>query len=264
METKLRIINNLKDEIDRLLPDSKWNQEFLEKIKLDFTFYTNKIENNSFTYGQTISFLKEAVAPKNTSIKDCLNIQNHYDILDLIFKNHNQIFSSQSILDLHAKLMKDRRQWDNPDDYSPGKYKWDFNYTYRQNNTIHYYMNAEDVPAAIEQLVTDINQQSKNLDVHNINNHPLTLATYFHNRFLGEIHPFADGNGRVCRILLNSILIKNDFAPIFINDTDRNSYFKCFDDSSSKNLGSMLLFFADQLINSLKMKKELIQNSIKS
>src|SRR3989344_6634609 len=41
----------------------------------------------------------------------------------------------------------------------------------------------------------------------------LILATVVHNQF-ENIHPFRDGNGRVGRILLNYILLKNNLPPI--------------------------------------------------
>ena len=54
---------------------------------------------------------------------------------------------------------------------------------------------------------------------------PLLLAAVVHNQF-ENIHPFADGNGRVGRIILNNILIKNDLPPINIELKDRFDYYK--------------------------------------
>lgn len=123
MKTKFEIINSLKDEIDILLPTPEWDTEFIEQIKLDFTYHNSKIENNSISYRQTISFLKNATTPKGVSIKDCIDIQNHYDILDSIFKIYRDALSEEFILNLHSNLMKDEIQWADKDAYSPGKYK---------------------------------------------------------------------------------------------------------------------------------------------
>lgn len=54
---------------------------------------------------------------------------------------------------------------------------------------------------------------------------PLVLATIIHNQF-EHIHPFQDGNGRVGRLLLNYILIRNNYPPINIYLEDRQKYYR--------------------------------------
>ena len=53
---------------------------------------------------------------------------------------------------------------------------------------------------------------------------PLVLAAIIHNQF-EYIHPFQDGNGRVGRLLLNFILLKNNYPPINITLEDRAEYY---------------------------------------
>ncbi len=52
----------------------------------------------------------------------------------------------------------------------------------------------------------------------------LVLAAAVHNQF-ENIHPFADGNGRVGRILLNNILIKHGLPPLNIDLENRLEYY---------------------------------------
>ncbi|MBN1157265.1 Fic family protein, partial [Candidatus Woesearchaeota archaeon] len=53
---------------------------------------------------------------------------------------------------------------------------------------------------------------------------PLVLAAVIHNQF-ENIHPFQDGNGRVGRLLLNFILLKNRYPPINIHLENRREYY---------------------------------------
>jgi Fic family protein len=63
---------------------------------------------------------------------------------------------------------------------------------------------------------------------------PLVLAAIIHNQF-EHIHPFQDGNGRVGRLLLNFILLKNNYPPINIMIEDRQEYYKSLQNYSKKD-----------------------------
>ncbi len=52
----------------------------------------------------------------------------------------------------------------------------------------------------------------------------LKVATYFHARF-ESIHPFADGNGRVGRTLLNYYLMTHAEPPLVLYDEDKKRYY---------------------------------------
>ena len=78
----------------------------------------------------------------------------------------------------------------------------------------------EDVKDEICELLTDIGSVE--------NKDALTAAAFFHAKF-ENIHPFADGNGRVGRLLMNYFLVCHDHPVITIHEEDRNEYMKALE-----------------------------------
>jgi len=74
----------------------------------------------------------------------------------------------------------------------------------------------------------------------------LKAAAYFHARF-ETIHPFADGNGRVGRTLLNYFLMINDHPPLIIYDEDKHSYYDALERyDTAEDITPMLDFLKTQ------------------
>jgi Fic family protein len=55
--------------------------------------------------------------------------------------------------------------------------------------------------------------------------HPIKQATHSHHRFM-EIFPFSDLSGKVGRMLMNIILIRNGYMPCIVHSTDREAYYE--------------------------------------
>lgn len=257
---KIRHINSLKDRIEELMPQKDWDDTFFRKIKVDFTYNSNKLEGSTLTYGQTLKLLKDFITPQNATPGEVLDMINHQSILNTVFKNYrSQDISEENIKILHGQLMKDIVQWSDDGLYSPGQYKAFENMTVRPTGKIHAYILPGQVPQAMKELIHQTNEKLKGIDTSTIGRHPLTIATYFHQEFLNRIHPFSDGNGRIARIFLNLILLKNGFPPIFIKEVNKDDYLKRFE-FSDEDTEPMFEFMADRLIESLEEKWQFVKS----
>lgn len=256
---KLKLIDTLISKINEWKPGKDWDDAFFRKVKLEFTYTSNKLEGNTLTYGQTIKLLRDFVTPKDAAPGEVLDMINHQKILDIVFTNYrSQSISEESIKNLHRELMKDPAQWADYGLYSPGQYKLFENMTVRSTGKIHTYMPPNQVAQAMEELIDHTNVLLKNIDRNDLDKHPLTIATYFHQQFLNIIHPFSDGNGRIARIFVNLILLKNGYAPIFIKEVNKDEYLRRFE-ISDNDMNPMLDFMADRLIESLEEKLDFMK-----
>ena len=76
----------------------------------------------------------------------------------------------------------------------------------------------------------------------------LTAAAYFHVKF-ENIHPFADGNGRVGRLAMNYLLLLLDHPPIIIHEEDRKEYYAALEAwDTDQDLDRMIEFLKEQSV----------------
>ncbi|KAM0345558.1 hypothetical protein ACHAPU_006488 [Fusarium lateritium] len=93
----------------------------------------------------------------------------------------------------------------------------------------HVFMDMGRVPSATNSMIESLNRDIDTLAIN-----PVTLASKYCHRFV-NIHPFADGNGRMCRLILNALLLKFGFGVVCIGQDreDRCQYLRIAVDSST-------------------------------
>ncbi|WP_241479961.1 Fic family protein [Kordia jejudonensis] len=194
----------------------------------DYSFYSSKIEDEELQYGDTIRFLNGELVRKSR-MKSLLDVSNHKEVLESILNRYDSFeLTELSIKEIHKDLMNSELAWET--DFNPhlvGEYRNIPTVGYREphfeNKEYVAHYNLEIVMASHIDL---FNSHIKNIDNSAVETHLITALSYFHNKFLNEIHPFADGNGRVCRIIIGTILMKNNCPPIFKKITSGKDIFE--------------------------------------
>jgi Fic family protein len=80
------------------------------------------------------------------------------------------------------------------------------------------YASPEETPALMADLVAWFRSEEEKRTFN-----PIEIAALFHYRYI-RIHPFEDGNGRIARLLVNYILLRNGYPMIVIPTMDRSNY----------------------------------------
>ncbi len=73
---------------------------------------------------------------------------------------------------------------------------------------------------------------------------PEVLAAWLHHRFV-QIHPFADGNGRVARCLSTLVFLKQRWFPLVITRDDKPNYIGALRKADGGDLGPLVRVFSE-------------------
>jgi len=111
-------------------------------------------------------------------------------------------------------------------DIEPGKYKTQPNHVITINGDIHKYCETVKVPEEMEKLVDFINKSAI---------HPVEIAARAYHKLV-EVHPFNDGNGRVARLLMNLILMRNGYVPVIIKRKKREEFYRALTEADNGNM----------------------------
>ncbi|HEV8513963.1 MAG TPA: Fic family protein [Cyclobacteriaceae bacterium] len=229
LENQFKIADILRNQLNSEYPLSAWSEDIKEDFINDCTFHSNKLEGLKYNYGDTINLLRRGIIKSDGPAKDISDLFNHRDLLKKIFDFYDQPLTVDSIKSLHRELMKDPIQHDIEDiDFKAGEFKTGYNYGTRKVG-FREYSPPWDVQKQMEQLVHETKFALKMAAGQSES--VLSAISNFHYVFLNDIHPFADGNGRVARLIMNMQLMENGFPPILIKADQKEQYIQSLIDS---------------------------------
>jgi Fic family protein len=214
-------VERLYGQIEALKVPKKLELNLERKNLIASSYASNKIEGNPLTLPEVTNLLLDDRVPTNRDEKE---VVNYYGILQKLDDYKNQELSIELILKFHKKLLEgvdDTAGQIRNVQVVVGKYKEEKgNVSLKvKHNPPHH--KRSDIEDALNDLFTWL---MKNKDL------PIIIKTgLFHHQFV-YIHPFEDGNGRVCRILTALLFIQHNYQinKYFVlddyYDIDRHEY----------------------------------------
>ncbi|MCQ2288793.1 MAG: Fic family protein [Muribaculaceae bacterium] len=91
------------------------------------------------------------------------------------------------------------------------------------------YMSYLKVPAKLQEFCDELNQRRKTIDVNDIT--AVYELSFWAHYELATIHPWADGNGRMSRLLMNLIQMEYDVLPSKVMKEDKAEYIQALVDA---------------------------------
>lgn len=178
-----------------------------------FTYNTNAIEGSTITQEEVFDILTTNKWPQTKPKEDISETYGVSEAIKFIRKTKEHL-SLDLMLELHRIIFNNSKSY-------AGEFRkrgTEVGIRDGTGNIVHLGAPSGRVIALLTELVKWYRQNKNKLPA-------LVLAAVIHNQF-EYIHPFEDGNGRVGRLLMNNILIKNKMPPVSISMEDRKEYYE--------------------------------------
>lgn len=211
----------------------------LHNFRILFAYNSGKIENERVTYHDTREIFENGRVLNYTGdTRTLFEQENQRLCYEFLLKKiaDKEPLSIALILETHAILTSgtyDERRFVELGE-RPGAFKKHDYVTGREEVGSL----PGDVESDLEEMLAELTEYEEK-DV-------LKVAAYFHARF-EYIHPFADGNGRVGRTLMNYYLMIHNHPPIIIHDERKAEYYaalECYD--REEDLSPLYTFLRDE------------------
>ncbi len=187
-------------------------QKILTELSVDFTYNTNAIEGSTLTHEEVEELIQKNIAP-HKSLADISEAVQHSKVFLTICQDAPTI-TSELLLHWHKKLFTET--------------KTDIAGVWRDYGVrVGFYIapDWQDVPELIKEFIQWYRKNEMSMN-------PVELAARAHYRF-EMIHPFGDGNGRIGRLIIATILAKFQYPLLIIENAKKQAYYKALQKEES-------------------------------
>ena len=195
-----------------------------------FTFNTNAIEGSELTDKEVSQIIEKDKWPKEKSKEEIAETYGVDEAITLIRETKEHL-SLDLLKKIHKVVFKNSKQF-------AGEFRQKWQEVAVMSSTGKIFHEGAPQSRVIGLLDSLVEWYNRHKDKYPA----LILAAVVHNQF-ENIHPFADGNGRVGRIILNNILIKHNLPPINIELKNRLEYYATLQEyEKNKNIRPTIEF----------------------
>ncbi len=192
--------------MNRITEFIRSNQQYFENFITRSTYHSNGIEGNTLSYAETYAIIfNDNSFTVNAKPRELYEAINHKYALDYLLKNIDEPLTQDLIKQLGVIINKNISEVDG----------------YRKVSVM--IRGAEHIPPRTAEVPQAMMYFVYNYD-HTQYDSLYEKMADMHLQY-ERIHPFADGNGRTGRLLLNYELLRQDQAPIVIPKEERSRYF---------------------------------------
>ena len=208
------------------------------------TYHSTAIEGSTLTEGQVYNLLDQDIPAKNKPFSEQQMVIDHQKALiyTLNIAKEKQPLTENFIKNIGGMVVKNTGGVYNTAlgtfDSTQGDYR-----LVNVHAGARYFPDYKKVPALMKSFVENLNERYAKAKTFS---EKCELAFYAHFHFV-SIHPFADGNGRTSRLLMNYILDCFNLPIFYVYKSNRISYIQALERSrETENLSPFYNFMFGQ------------------
>ncbi len=209
-----KIKRNYSEELKKTPKIAK--QKEIETFAIRFTYDTQRIEGSTLTLRETADLLEREITPKAKSLIDVKEAEAHKKVFYEMLRYEKDL-TYQIVLYWHKIL------FDLTKPEIAGKI--------RQHQVA--ISGSKFIPPFPAEIYPLIREFFKWYNKNKNKMHPVAIAGLVHLKFV-TVHPFADGNGRIARIMQNFVLNRKGYPMLNITYENRTSYYNALERSQIK------------------------------
>ena len=208
LQAKKQLIISKSKKYKNILNIILSRRDILDEFTLLLTFNTNSIEGSTLNENETGAILFQNKVLPNKTLIEQMEVKNHQAALQYLLQylsSAKNKINEDLILKLHSILMNGIRD-------DAGFYRRHGVRIVGSNVPTSNYVK---VPSLMPELEKSINESPKD---------KIKQIAEIHSNF-EKIHQFGDGNGRIGRLIISAMLIRENLPPAIIRQEKKQLYY---------------------------------------
>lgn len=236
LETKKHTLKIKSEAGGNILKKIMSDKSIYETIMLSLTYHSNRMEGSTLSENETADIIFRNLTLTSHTMTEHLEAKNHQVALEYLFTHltDNGRIDEAFVLKMHSILMNGVR----PD---AGLYR---RHGVRIMGVYVPTANYLKIPQLMAKWLLEVNKPTNDI---------IAKVARTHASF-EQIHPFADGNGRIGRLLALAVLLKHNYAPAIIRQENKRRYSLYLNQAQLKNSFSHLEnFFCEAVVEGFEI-----------
>jgi Fic family protein len=234
IDRKMEVLRSSMDTVQKQYPD------FEAKLELSWIYHDNALEGVVLSHDEIQAALDNQPVPDISLGPVYEEVRGHKRCIDLIRRQAQKrrcTLGLEFIKKLHATFFEEG------DPKAGGKF--------RKDMPIHrLYFHEIAQPEKIQTRMRQLCDWAEGPEAHRM--HPVKFGATLHYELM-RIYPFSQYSGKISRLLMNYVLLQNNYLPAIVHAVERQRYYESLRMPAAVSINLVLEALENAILSALKL-----------